>query len=180
MPSRIIIGAGAWLLGAASATAGSLYAIAQLGHGLVEQHTAQVTVAMVNAELAQDSAIAPSASPVSKPSSTAAPKASRSAAPQPSGGKRHATAPVTQWLSSDAGTVEASCSADGAQLLYESPVLGFGVDWDHLVPGPGPVASVPFVGSSFSVVMKVTCDSGIPVAQVSRFQPGGGGWHHDE
>jgi len=44
------IGAGACLLGAASATAGSIYAIAQLGQGLVEQHTTQVSVAMVNAE----------------------------------------------------------------------------------------------------------------------------------
>ena len=59
MRSRVLIGAGAWLLGAVAATAGSLYAVDQLGQGLLAQHTKQVSVAMVNAELAQDGASRP-------------------------------------------------------------------------------------------------------------------------
>ncbi len=61
-----MLGVSAWLLGALSATAGSLYAVDQLGQGLLEQHAGQISMAMVNAELAQENvsqAPAPSPSP---------------------------------------------------------------------------------------------------------------------
>ena len=34
MRTRIVIGSGAWLLGAAAATAGGLYVVSELGHGI--------------------------------------------------------------------------------------------------------------------------------------------------
>ena len=181
MGSKFLIGAGAWLLGAASATAGSLYAIGQLGHGLVEQHAKQVSVRMVNAELRHDSVTAPSASPVSKPKPAASPKAPHSPPARRSGGKHHVTRAVTYssaLLSSDGGQAYASCSPDGVRLLSVSPVPGF--EYRDVVWGPATQASVSFISSSIGMVMKVTCTSqGAPFAQVTRFQTGGG-WHHDE
>jgi len=38
------------------------------------------------------------------------------------------------------------------------------------------LASVTFIDSSIGVIMTVTCDAGVPVAQVSEFHP----HHHDE
>jgi len=179
--SKFLIGAGAWLLGAASATFGSLYAIAQLGQGLGGQHTTQVSVAMVNAELAKGSAAQATATAPS-PSPSASPTISHAAATRRSGPKHHATPPVTyssKVLTSDGGTAEAACGSDGARLLYEIAAQGFEVD--HFEPGPSAVASVTFFSSSIGVIMKVACNSaGVPVAQVSEFQPTAWGPHHDE
>jgi hypothetical protein len=176
--SRVLVGASAWLLGAASATGGSLYAIAQLGQGLVGQHTNQFSIAMVNAEFAQTAATALSKSPVTRPS----PNASHSPGTPRSGGKHHVAPPVTyssKVLTSEGGTAAANCGPDGAHLLYSSPAQGFEIL--RFVPGPGAVASVIFINSSIGVVMKVTCGSaGSPVAHVSDFQRGGWGPHHDE
>jgi hypothetical protein len=173
--SKVLLGAGAWLLGAASATTGSLYAIAQMGSGLVAQHTTQVSVRMVNAELARDAATARSTSPVP----TSSPKASHSPAPQRSGRTHPATSQVKyspKWLWSDGGSVRAICSADGAQLLSESPAQGFEIDLNRIVPGPTAVASVTFTNSSVVVTMKVTCDSaGVPSPNVSEVERSD--WH---
>lgn len=178
MPSRVFIGAGACLLGAASATAGSIYAIAQLGQGLVEQHTTQVSVAMVNAEVAKDSGTAPATGPVTGSSPTASAQAPHAPAKRHSGDKHRAAPPLTgspgKLLTSPGGTTIASCSQDRAELLSSSPYQGFGEA--RLVGGPSAVASVTFINSSIGVIMKVTCDAGVPVAQVSEFHP----HHHDE
>ena len=179
MRSRVLIGVGAWLLGAVSATAGSLYAVAQLGQGLVDQPAKQVTVAMVNAELAQDEPAAPSMYP--------APSASPKAAPGPASAgasRRHpAVPPVTRnpqkILTSKGGVAAAACGRGGARLLYESPAQGFEVT--RVAPGPSPEASVTFTNSSVGVTIKVTCgSSGTPAGQVSQFSLGGWSPHHDE
>ena len=96
MRSRVLIGAGAWLLGAVAATAGSLYAVDQLGQGLLAQHTKQVSVAMVNAELAQDGGSKPVQTPTPSQSPSPRPKASPSthkARPAPT---HSAVKPVTR------------------------------------------------------------------------------------
>jgi hypothetical protein len=183
VPSRVLIGAGALLLGAASATAGSLYAIAQLGQGLVAQPTAQVSVAMVNAELAQVGTNAPATGRDARHSPTASQKAAPARANRRAGGRHRAAPPVTRnpgkLLSSSGGTTIAACSTEGAELLYSSPAQGFEVF--RFVRGPSAVASVTFIDSSIGVVMKVTCDSlGDPVAQVSELQRPSWGPHHDD
>jgi hypothetical protein len=180
--SRFLIGASAWLLGVASATAGSLYAIAQLGHGLVGQHTSQVSVAMVNAELRQDGATRTTGLAAS-PSPSASPKTSPSSGTRRSGGKDQVTPPPkysTKWLTLRSGTVEAVCGPAGARL-YATAAQGFEIDPDRFVAGPSATASVTFINSSIGVTLKVTCDSaGAPVTQVSEFQRGGWSPHHNE
>jgi len=173
--SRVLIAAGAWLLGAVTATGGSLYAVAQLGQGLIEQHTKQVTVAMVNAELRRDGSVR-----ITSPSPAVSPKVSHAATKPRSDPTHHAPPAVTysrQWFTSDGGSAWASCGPNGAHLLNWIAAQGF--DIHHVQTGPSAVASVTFTDSSGGVTMKVTCStSGAPVEQVSTF---GGGWpHHDE
>jgi hypothetical protein len=174
VPSRVFVGVGAWLVGAASATAGSIYAVAQLGQGLVEQHTTQVSVAMVNAELAQGGGAMAATGPVTGSS----PTASHTPAKRHSGGQHRAVPPLSgnpgRLLTSPGGTTIASCSQDRAELLSSSPYQGF--QEARFVGGPSAVASVTFTNSSIGVIMKVTCDAGVPVAHVSEFQV----YHHDE
>src|SRR5262249_30991795 len=151
--SRVLIAAGAWLLGAVTATGGSLYAVAQLGQGLIEQHTKQVTVAMVNAELAQDGSAR-----TAIPSPAVSPQVSQAATKPRSDPTHHAAPTVTssrQWFNSEDGWAWASCGPNGAQLLSYSPANGF--DIHHVETGPSAVASVTFTDSSGGVTMKVTC-----------------------
>ncbi len=169
-----MLGVGAWLLGAVSATAGSLYAVDQLGKGLFEQHAGRISVAVVNAELAQANsgrlshAPAPSPSPPSTaPGHSHAPRKRAAAVPT------HRPAqpgPVGagKLLTSAGGTAEATCQNGLARLLYWSPQQGFAVY--HVDAGPSSVAEVTFTDFSGGVVMRVTCSSsGVPAAHVSRF-----------
>jgi hypothetical protein len=167
--SRVLIGVGAWLLGAAAATTGSLYTVDQLGQGLLAQHSKQVTVAMVNAELALEN---PEQTPA-----TASPSPSASRHP-----RGHSSAPRTdtsagELLTSPDGWVIATCQPAGAYLVYESPQQGY--EADHLIKGPGAVASVVFRASSGTtssgVIMKVTCVGGQPEKQLTPFKWGGKG-----
>jgi hypothetical protein len=184
--SRILLGIGAWVLGAASATAGSLFAVDQLGQSLVAQHTKQISVAMVNAELALENADrrTPGATPASSPSAAASPSASKSharprpAAVQPSRQAHRLDGQSSKLLTSRGGTAAASCASGLARLLYWSPAQGF--EADDVSKGPARVASVSFTDSNGGVVMRVACTSaGVPVAHVSPLGWGGGS-HHDD
>jgi hypothetical protein len=184
--SRVLITASAWLLGALAATGGSLLAVDQLGHGLLEQHTKQVSVAMVNAELALENS----------ERAAQAQTASQSPSPSPAAGssshKAHgattihikkAAPPIIRdtgkLLTSAGGTAVATCQNGRARLLYWSPAQGFAVS--RVEPGPGSVASVAFTDSSGGVVMHVACGpAGVPVPHTATFLWGGGGSHHDE
>lgn len=176
MRSRVLIGVGAWLLGAVAATAGSLYAVDQLGQGLFAQHTKQFSVAMVNAELAQDRTSRPSRPPAPSHSPTPAPKASDSAHKVRPAATRPAANPVTRnagkLLTSPGGTAVASCQQGGTFLIYWSPYQGY--ETRDFVRGPGPVASVTFASGSREVVLRVTCtSSGVPTPRVSTKSWGG-------
>lgn len=178
----MLIGASAWLLGAISATAGSLYAVEELGQGLLAQHTSQVSVTMVNAELARGNADRPASTPSPSHSPAASPNASRAVHKARPAHTRRTAKPVTRdtskLLTSSGGTVVASCRQGNAYLLYWSPAQGFATH--RFVRGPSPVASVTFTSSSGGDLMKVTCDSsGVPIAHVSPLGWGGGS-HHDE
>jgi hypothetical protein len=176
--SRILLGASAWLLGAVSATAGSLYAVGQLGHGLLAQPGQQVSAAMVKSELARENADPPRPSPSPSAASTRSPSPSPSrtqsrirvrhpSKPQP-------TAAASVLLSSSDGTAAAVCEKGGAYLVYWSPQQGY--EADYVVRGPRPVASLVFRNSSGNgVVMRVSCRNGAPVEQLAPFQSDGGG-----
>src|SRR5260370_22842100 len=85
-----MLGVGAWLLGAVSATAGSLYAVDQLGKGLLEQHAGRISVAAVNAELAQENSGRLSHAPAPSPSPSPSTAPGHSHAPH----KRAASVPT--------------------------------------------------------------------------------------
>jgi hypothetical protein len=182
-----MIGASAWLLGALTATAGSLYAVDQLGQGLLEQHSKQVSVAMVNAELALESSgnagRAPTQSPRASVSPAGAGGTTRAGAPDKAKplNSRKASAPVAgaadKLLTSAGGTAEAICRGGLARLLYWSPAQGF--DVFRVQPGPASDASVTFTDPTGGVTMRIACTgSGVPVARTSPFQWAGA--HHDE
>jgi hypothetical protein len=166
--SRILVGAGAWLLGAAAATGGSLYAVHQLGQGLLDQRTKQVTAAMVNAELTRENSERGSASPRSSPRASARSSPSRrSKSPSPSP-SASTSADAGQLLTAPDGTAVAVCQNGNARLVYWSPQQGYEVA--RVVRGPAPVATVIFRGSGGGEVMKVSCDGTQPVEHVSPLQ----------
>jgi hypothetical protein len=187
VPSRVPVAIGAWLLGALTATGGSLLAVDQLAQGLLEQRTKQVSVGMVNAELALENSEPASAAPAASPS----PSASSAAGSKPNAARRSAgvhgktAAPrpdpsdTGKLLTSAGGTAVATCEDGRARLLYWSPAQGFAVF--RVEPGPSLIVSVTFTDSSEGIVMHVACGtSGVPVAHTATWQWGGGGSHHDE
>jgi hypothetical protein len=173
-----MIGAGAWLLGAAAATCGSLLAVSMLGRGIATSPTQQLTTAMVNRALASEAAEtarrlpAPAPSPsvqlggVAMPITRATPAPSQPPAPasaQPAAGT---------LLSSAGGTVVALCEQAGAYLQSWSPQQGY--EANGVVRGPTGTAQVSFTSGQGKVTMRVTCQGGAPSAAVRTSWAGGG------
>lgn len=165
MRSRILIGAAAWLLGAVAATAGSLLAVEQLGEGILQQQSGELSVSAINARLAAERG------------STGTPHASGSATPtprssartkHPAGAKATRSVAPGRILGSADGTAFAECRAGGAYLVYWTPQNGF--DAEHVVQGPAPVARVVFHGAASGVIMKVSCRAGRPIAHLTTFR----------
>ncbi len=163
MSSRFLVGLGAWLLGAVTATTGSMIAVHELAHGLLVSQTQQLGAGTTAVGL-----VAGSASPSPSP---AAPSATASSNRRPV--KRHtvrpsassdAPTPAGTLLESGEGSVMADCVAGGAYLLYWSPNQGF---WaDDVARGPAGTASVTFRGPGAGVIMRVSCPAGVPVAHL--------------
>jgi hypothetical protein len=169
--SRFAIGLGAWLLGAATATAGSVYAVDQLGQDLLMQQSKQVSVSMVNSELALENAEHKTPLTGISPSATHVVRSARKhhrhhgmVGPSP------VATPTTgtgQLLTSPDGTAVATCQNGLAYLMYVSPYNGFEVDDVH--SGPARYASVTFQGpSGGGLVMTVSCTAGHPYAHISH------------
>jgi hypothetical protein len=166
--SRYLAAAGAWVLGAAIATTGSIIAVNELAHGLLSQPAQQL---MGTETRESQAATAPSSSPPLSvtPTPTSGPATDPpatpvvSVAPQP---------PPGTFLSSPDGSVVASCQPAGAYLQYWSPDQGFQAD--DVVRGPAAVAKVTFEGSAGGVIMRVSCTSGTPAAQLEQLPAGGG------
>lgn len=187
MKSRLLVGVGAWLLGVAAATSGSMIAVNQIAHGLLGPQSQQLTGATISAN-PDDRADRPSPSAAASsgrpsPSATVRPgRPSPSAAARPdrdASGTRsaanvapsasattspHQTAAGT-LLQSPYGSVTAECQPGGAYLLYWSPDQGYQAD--DVFRGPAALASVTFEGSGNEAVMQVSCKSGSPVARLS-------------
>ena len=171
--TRILIGIGAWLLGAAAATGGSLLAVSRLGEGIADAPSQQLTAGMVKRALASESAEAPApanapavklgvtATPITRRQVPASPSASPS--PQSSGGT---------VLTSEGGTVVAGCDTSGAYLQSWSPQQGY--EARSVVRGPATTAQVVFKSSQRTVTMAVSCTDGVPSATTQVQAPPGG------
>lgn len=164
MRARILFGAGAWLLGAVTATGGSLLAVSLLGRGIAAGPSQQqLTSEAVNRALASELAERPVSNTGDRPavaaSSRPRPRASRppaSPSAQPTAGA---------LLTSAGGTVVAGCASGGAYLVSWSPQQGY--EATAFVRGPAVHAQVTFRSSWDTVTMVVTCSSGVPTATSS-------------
>lgn len=182
MQSRIALAFGAWLLGAAAATGGSLLAVSQLGLGITSGPSQQLTVRAVNQALAGERAERlpdpPAAVPHSPaPRRTAHPSpGAHPAQPVPIASAAPATPPET-LLTSSGGSVLATCEQGGAYLVSWSPGQGF--EAQQVLRGPSTEAIVRFESPSDAITMRVTCRSGTPTPSVSGWNGGGEDDHGD-
>jgi hypothetical protein len=178
---RILFGVAAWLLGAATATAGSLLAISLLGQGITGDPGQLLTQDAVTRALASEAADA-SPSPVTSPRrQLASPSASASAsasathaatstsapAPDPATAAAPAAGDGGTVLTSTSGEVVASCQPAGAYLISWSPLQGYEVA--AVTRGPAVTARVIFSSviissSARRVTMVVSCSAGVPSA----------------
>jgi hypothetical protein len=188
---RILAGVGAWLLGAATATAGSLLAVSLLGQGIAACPGQQLTADAVNRALAREAHDASEAatstvqlhprmpattSPVAA-TPPASPDAPVPAAPSPTTAASPAAAsPLAGTvLMSLGGSVLAECRPAGAYLVSWSPVQGY--EASDVIRGPVTTARVIFESGATSVTVMVSCPdgtAGVPVAS-SHIRPWGGG-----
>jgi hypothetical protein len=172
-----LIGLGAWLLGAVTATTGSMIAVSELANGLLGTQSQQLGGATANADLTVGSdSPSPAAALAASASASASHRPARvrhSASPSPSAA---AQSPAGTLLESGDGSVMASCQSGAAYLLYWSPDQGFQAE--DVTRGPAAITSVTFRGPAGSVVVRVSCSAGTPVAhlyQPSGDDSGGGG-----
>jgi serine/threonine-protein kinase len=172
---RILFGVAAWLLGAATATAGSLLAVSLLGQGITGGSGPLLTQDAVNRALASESSEpttggsadgTPSASPrrtPARPTVGATPPAtSAPASPSTTPASTDDPGPVGTPLTSRGGDVVASCLAAGAYLDSWSPSQGYNVG--EVWRGPAHTARVTFDSDGASVVVVVSCSGGVPSA----------------
>jgi hypothetical protein len=183
---RILFGVAAWLLGAATATAGSLLAISLLGQGITRDPGQLLTQDAVTRALASEAAEAspsPLTSPgrqLASPSASAKPAATGTStphAPDPATAAAPVGAGGGTLLTSAAGEVVASCQPAGAYLISWSPLQGYEVA--AVTRGPAVTARVIFSPVATSpgtsrVTMAVSCSAGVPSATSWASEP------HDE
>jgi hypothetical protein len=74
-------------------------------------------------------------------------------------------------LTSEGGTLVASCAGARAYLVSWSPQQGFGST--DVVRGPAINARVTFIGGQLTVTMVVSCGAGVPTATVTAVGAGG-------
>ncbi len=160
MRTRTLIATGAWLLGAAAATAGSLLVVSELGEGIAASPGQQQSAAPVLNQ-AQASQVLPSSSPRSRSQGGTG----RTGTTGGTGGTRGTggtSATSGTVLTSSGGTVVARCATAGALLLSWSPQQGFQAG--SVVRGPAATARVVFTATASTVTMAVSCSSGVPSA----------------
>jgi hypothetical protein len=173
---RILFGVVAWLLGAATATAGSLLAISLLGQGITGNSGQLLTQDAVTRALASQAAEAPPSTAASETVGPAASAPARTApaasatpsatdVPAPGQGAGIGTASPSSdgtVLTSAGGEVVASCQAAGAYLVSWSPLQGYEVG--SVNRGPAATARVTFESTAQRVTMMVSCAAGVPSA----------------
>jgi hypothetical protein len=186
--SRIFLGIAAWLAGASAATGGSLLAVSMLGQGMTSGGEEQQSVTSVNRALAKEAAERATVRPrpaivpqraVSLPASRVAappPVARHTAPPRPPAARPSASPPPSgsaggTLLTSQGGTLVASCAGARAYLVSWSPQQGFGST--DVIRGPATNAQVTFISGQLTVTMVVSCDAAVPTATVTAVSTGG-------
>jgi hypothetical protein len=181
--ARILIGAGAWLLGVAAATGGSLLVVSELGGGIAASPGQEPAASTVSRALAGEVTDGPTPTPsirlgraVSLGTRRTSPpsQAPASTAPAPAPpGPQSTSGPAGTVLASPGGTVVAGCGAAGAYLLSWSPQQGFTAS--SVARGPAATARVVFSSQGRVVTMVVSCSGGVPSAATQVSNSGGGG-----
>jgi hypothetical protein len=171
MRSRFLIGACGWLLGAATATCGSMLAVSQLAHGLLGPGTQQLSAADVRNDLASShrASTDPAASATPAPS-TPDRRPARPSTPRP-------TAADGTLLVSRAGSAMASCQAGLAYLQYWSPAPGYQAD--DVFRGPAATVRLVFESAGPSLVLNVSCAGDRPVQKLATAGDDDGGGHDE-
>jgi hypothetical protein len=160
--TRVFLAAGAWLLGVAAATGGSLAAVSLIGQSIAAPPTQQLTVSAVNHALA---------------SGKREPEPPAAGRPSTGSGRRHRVGPSPQasasvtssagtLLTSTGGSVLAGCAGSAAYLISWSPQQGYAAA--DVVRGPAAGAQVVFLAGSAGVRLTVACAGGVPTDVVSR------------
>ena len=75
-------------------------------------------------------------------------------------------------LTSQGGTLVATCAGTRAYVVSWSPQQGFGSS--DVVRGPATNAQVTFTGGQLTVTMVVSCDAGVPTATSTAVSAWGG------
>lgn len=169
MHTRVLVGVGAWLLGAVAATGGSLLAVSLLGHGIVDGASQQqLTSEAVNRALASEAA-EPGATTASRSTGTAV---SASAGPEPPSRTPTTRSAGGTVLASAGGTVVARCGSAGAYLASWSPQQGY--EASDVVRGPATSVRLTFRSTQRTVTMVISCVSGVPKAATYVHNSGSG------
>lgn len=158
--ARVFLAVGAWLLGVAAATGGSLAAVSLIGQSIAAPPTQQLTVSAVNRALA-------SGGREPDPPATAAPSSGaghRAAAATPSPPRGTAAAAGT-LLDSSGGSIVAGCGPSGTYLISWSPQQGYAAE--DVVRGPAATARVVFMAGQAGVSVTVTCTGSVPSALIN-------------
>jgi len=187
----MLLGVAAWLVGASAATGGSLLAVSMLGQGMTPGGGDEQSVTTVNRALAKEAAeraaampphaVPPKATRGGPPSRVARHRAllpparrrapvpaARRSVPPPSPGAAGGTV-----LTSQGGTLVASCAGARAYLVSWSPQQGFGST--GVVRGPATSARVTFTSGQLTVTMVVSCAAGVPTATSTTVSSGDSG-----
>jgi len=183
---RILLGVAAWLVGVSAATGGSVLAVSVLGQDMTPSAGEQQSVATVNRALAKEAAERAGARPAVAPRRGIRPSAARIAALSRMGrhpaprhsptARRSAPPPAPDTaggtvLTSQGGTLVATCTRARAYLVSWSPQQGFGSG--DVVRGPATNAQVTFIGGQLTVTMVVSCYAGAPTATSTAVSTGG-------
>ena len=193
MHSRIVFGLVAWLLGAATATAGSLLAVSLLGQGITGNQGQLLTQDAVNRALASEGAQgpapaapsvsasqAPSPAPTAatptpvatsaSPTATAAATATATTAPPPVSSPSAASSPSSSAPASLGGAVltsaggEVVATCQAAGAYLNSWSPHQGYQVGDVIRGPAATARVTFESHANRVIMVVSCSAGVPSA----------------
>jgi hypothetical protein len=175
----MFLGVAAWLVGASAATGGSLLAASVLGQAMASGGGQQQSVTTVNRALAKEAAERAAATPrrtVPPGVARRGPRArvARHRAPLPAA--RHPAPPPPSpaaaagtVLTSQGGTLVATCAGARAYVVSWSPQQGFGST--GVIRGPAASAQVTFTGGQLTVTMVVSCVAGVPTATATTVNP---------
>src|SRR2546430_3767176 len=158
MRTRIVTGGGAWLLGAAAATAGGLYVVSELGDPIsaspASQQSSVAAAAQAQAQASQAAANLSSSPAQRSQGSTGGKSGTSGAGPGGSGASGRTASTGGTVLSSSGGTVVAQCATAGAFLLSWSPQQGFTAS--SVARGPATTARVVFTTAASAGTMAVS------------------------